>query len=330
MSESSSGGGVAAPQSSPAPVADSKAASSPAESSNPQASAATSQGAPSEGAEAAVQEALDAGDTAEAQRLIKKFKLKIQGKEVEREVNLGDDDYLRNQFQLAEMSKRSMQESAELKKAYQAEIDRMRKDPWSVLSELGLDPDSLAEARIQERIEEMRKSPEQLEKERYQKELQEAREESKRLKDEKAQLEMSKLQEQASTQIQSEINEALSAHRSLPNSKYVVRKIADSMLWAMNNGFPDVSAQDVIPLVEQEMRKEFDQFYDEMPDEMLEKFIGQKTSERMRKRRLSKTKANPNVGQVKATTASVNTQPQEKAKDKLPAKDYFRQLAKGK
>lgn len=330
MSESSSGGGAPAVQSSQAPVAENKSAASPADLNKPQASASAPQGAPTEGVESAVQEALEAGDTAEAQRLIKKFKLKVQGKEIEREVNLGDDDYLRNQFQLAEMSKRSMQESAELKKAYQTEIERMKKDPWSVLSELGLDPDSLAESRIQDRIDQMKKSPEQLEKEQYQKELREAREEARNLKDEKERLEMGKLQEQAQTQIQSEINEALSAHRSLPNSKYVVRKIADSMLWAMNNGFPDVTAQDVIPVVEQEMRKEFDQFYDEMPDEMLEKFIGQKTSERMRKRRLAKAKPNPNVGQVKATTASNSVQSQEKSKERLPSKDYFRQLAKGK
>lgn len=328
MSEPTGGGGAAVSQS-PASVA-AETSSAPVEAkSQPAQAIPTGEVASKESAEAAVQDALEAGDTAEAQRLIKKFKLKVRGKEIEKEINLGDEDYIRNQLQLAEMSKVSMQESAEVKKAYQGLLEAMKSDPWSVLSELGLDSDSLAEARIQQRIEEMKKSPEQIEKEKYQKELSEAREEAKRLKEEKERMEMSKLQEQASTQIQSEINEALSQHKSLPNSKYVVRKIADSMLWAMNNGFPDVTAQDVIPLVEQEMRKEFDQFYDDMPDEMLEKFIGQKTTERMRKRRVAKAKSAPNA-QVKPTAASVTQQLDNKPKEKVNSKDFFRTLGKSK
>jgi hypothetical protein len=135
--------------------------------------------------QAQVQEALENGDAKEAQRLVKKYQLKVRGKTVEREVDLSDDDFMKNQLQLAEMSKISMQEASELKKAYQKEMERFKSNPWEVLQDLGFDPDELAELRIQQRIEEMKKSPEQLEKEKYQKELEEARAEAKNLKKKK-------------------------------------------------------------------------------------------------------------------------------------------------
>lgn len=281
-------------------------------------------------AQAEIEEAIENGDTKEAQRLIKKYSLKVRGKTIEREVDLSDDDFIKNQLQLAEVSKQSMQESAELKKAYQKELERFRQKPWEVLEELGLNPDELAEMRIQQRIEEMKKSPEQLEKERIQLELQQAREEAKRLKEEKEQIEMQKLQEQAAIQINDEISKAISAHNSLPNSPYVIKRVADSMLWAMNNGFEDVTAEDVVPLVEQEMRAEMSQLFDQVPEEVLEQLVGKKNIERMRKKRVAQVKATPSVNDIKQTALAAQAAEANKPKQaqKIPARDFFKKLGR--
>lgn len=267
------------------------------------------------------------------QNMIKKYQLKVNGKTIEREVDLSNDDFVKNQLQLAEMSRIKMQESAELRKLYEKEVGRLKSNPWEVLQELGMDPDELAELRIQSRIEEMKKSPEQVEREKIQKELKEAREESKRLKEEKESLAFEKMKEQAAVQIESEIESALDAHKTLPKSRHVVKRIADSMLWAMNNGFDDVSAEDVIPLVEKELKDELNQFYDDMPDEFLEKFLGNKTSERLRAKRLSSMPQNvPNLNSIKPTASAAKAAAvaSQAPREKVKARDFFKGLGKKK
>jgi len=267
----------------------------------------------------------------EVKNLIKEFQLKVNGKLINKTIDLSDENNLKNELQLAAAARQSMQEAANLKKLYEKEVSRLRQDPFSVLQELGLDPDQLAEMRIQQRIEEMKKSPEQLERERIQAELQAAREEAQKLKEEREAEQFEKLKEQAAFQIESEIEQALYAHKTLPKSRHIVKRIADSMLWAMNNGFDDVSAEDVMPLVEKEWRDEMSRLMDDSPEDILEQLIGQRNIERLRAKRLNAMAASgaKTASSVKSTAASVQKQ-EEKKSEKIKQRDFFRQLGKKK
>jgi hypothetical protein len=326
MSEIASGTGSAAPA-----AASSEAAPASADNSTISNSPQPAEGI-SQAQQAEIQEAIDNGDSKEAQRLIKKYDLKVRGKTISKEIDLSDDDYIRNQLQLAEVSKQSMQESAELKKAYQKELERFRANPWQVLEELGLNPDALAEERIQQRIEEMQKSPEQIKAEQRERELLEAREEAKRLREEKESLEMQKLQEQASIQLKDEISKAIANKTTLPNNQYVEKRVADTMLWAMNNGFDDVTAEDVVLAVEQEMKQELAQLYEQMPEDVIEQFIGKKNIERMRKRRVAQVRQAPSVNDIKQTTSAAKAAQDASARAKQPvrSRDFFKNLGKQK
>jgi hypothetical protein len=316
--------------STPSPVAESaeNAESVPQESQSEEVGEAGAVSDP----EQVLQEAVENGEISkkEANKLLREFKLKVDGKEITKTYDLSDEDFLRQQFILAETARSRMSETANIKKAFQSEMGRLKQDPWSVMKDLGLDPDELAEMRIQQRIEEMKKSPEQLAQEKIQKELQEAREEARKLKEEKEQLEMSKLQEQAAVQLEDEIMGALDGHKTLPQSQYVVKRIADSMLWAMNNGFGDVTAEDVVPLVEKELRDELNKFMDEMPEDLMEKYIGQRNIDRLRKRRVAASKANiSNINDIKPTNKSLIAEKAKEApKQKIPARDFFRKVGK--
>jgi len=267
----------------------------------------------------------------EVKNLIKEFQLKVNGKVINKTIDLSDENALRNELQLSAAARQAMQESANLKKLYEKELGRLKQDPFSVLAELGLDPDELAEMRIQQRIEEMKKSPEQLEREKIQAELQAAREEAQRLKEEREAEQFEKLKEQAAAQIETEIEQALDAHKTLPKSRHIVKRIADSMLWAMNNGFEDVTAEDVMPLVEKEWRDEMSRLMDDSPEEILEQLIGQKNIERLRAKRLNamNTANSKNVASVKPTAASIQKQEDQK-KEKIKQRDFFRSLGKKK
>ena len=211
----------------------------------------------------------------------------------------------------------------------QQEFLRLQQNPWEVLQELGYDPDEMSRARLEETVKQRSKPQEQIEKEKYQKELEEARAEAKKLKEEKENLEFSKLQEQAAVQIEQEIMSALDGHKSLPHSKHVVKRIADSMLWAMDNGFEDVTADDVIPLVENELRDELNRFMDDMPDELLERFISNQTFDRMKKKKSSankiQPKAVPSINNIKPTTNEIKVKKEEPAK-RIDNRNFFKKL----
>lgn len=302
-----------------------------AEASADEAQLQVSEGSSEQQLQDAVETALANGASEkEVKNLIKEFQLKVNGKVINKRIDLSDEAAVRNELQLSAAARQAMQEAANLKKLYESEVSRLKQDPFSVLAELGLDPDQLAEMRIQQRIEEMKKSPEQVEREKIQAELQAAREESRRLKEERESEQFEKLKEQAAIEIENEIEQALDAHKTLPKSRHIVKRIADSMLWAINNGY-DVSAEDVMPLVEKEWRDEMSRLMDDSPEDILEQLIGQRNIERLRAKRLNamNTSNAKTAASIKATAASVQKQ-EDKPREKIRQRDFFKSLGKKK
>ena len=276
-----------------------------------------------------VQEALENGATeSEVKQMIEEFQLKVNGKTVTKKLDLMDKDAVKREMQMAAAGRQSMQELAELRKQYETDLARLKNDPWSVLQELELDPDDLAEKRLQERVNELKKSPEQIEREKLSRELNEARKREADAKKRLDELEMSRLEEQANAEIQEEIEEALSAYSKLPNVPRVRQKIADAMLWSMDNGFGNVRVEDVLPSVEEELRGEFNNLFDQLPEETMEHWIGKKNAERLRQKRVAAAKkSNSNAVKVKPTTASQKQQEEDrKEKQRISSKDFFKSL----
>jgi hypothetical protein len=270
-----------------------------------------------------VEEAKESGATAEEIKdLIKEFELKVNGKTVTKKINLNDEDELRRELQLAAAGRSAMQEAAELKRALSQEIERLRKDPFSVLRELEVDVDELNEKYLQQKIEELKKSPEQLERENMQRELEEARRQLKAQEERVKRAEMEKLSEQAASQLDDEITNALKAHTELPNSEYTVKKIADIMLWAIDNGWDDVTVEDIIPTVKNEISKDISQILDGVPDEFLEAYLGKKTSQRLRDKRIKAAKKVENISNIQKTSQKSETT--SSPKQKIKVEDWMR------
>jgi hypothetical protein len=134
---------------------------------------------------------------------------------------------------------------------------------------------------------------------------------------------MEKLNQQATQALNEEIDNAIKGHRKLPNSPLVRKKIADSMLWAMNNGFGDVTAEDVVPLVEKELRSELGSLFEGLEDDTFEDWIGKERLAKARKRKAT-PKVVPGLSNVKPTTASVKASQEPAQPTKIKAKDFFR------
>jgi hypothetical protein len=177
---------------------------------------------------------------------------------------------------------------------------------------------------IEKKIEHMKKSPEVLAKEQMEKELKDLREQAKKMQEEKEMAELSKNQQEQLTILQSEISNAIKAHTKLPDTRYVQQKFANTMLWAANNGFEDVTAEDIAETVEQEMRQELNSLYDAMPEDVLENYVGRKNIERLRKSKIAKAKEVPSVNQVKPTATNAQPKPSTNADAKIDAKKFWR------
>lgn len=276
----------------------------------------------------AVKEAVDAGASKEdVKQMIKEYEIKVNGKKKMVKLDLSDEKDIIRRLQMAEAGQHAMQESSELKKLVENELQRARQNPWDFLKELGLDPDDLAEQRIVQKVEELKKSPEQLEREKLQKELEAARAELEKERTAKEEFKMTQLREKAKNDLDKEVSEAFESHPNLPRTQKTVRRIADAMLWAAQNGYEDVKVADVVPAVEEEIRREFNEFVSALPEDAIEHFLGKNLLEKMRKKRVAEAKKTQDVAplQTKSVTAP-KPEKKEQNKDKTDLKDYFKSL----
>lgn len=267
----------------------------------------------------------------ELKSMIEEFELKVNGKTLTKKLDLSDKESIKRELQKAYAGQLAMQEKAELEKALQSKVGDWRNNPWLFFEELGLDPDELAELRISQRLEEMKKDPAELEREKMQKELEQARMLLKEKEEREKQLEYERMQEEAAMQLDNEISEALDAHPSLPASPRVIRQIADTLAWAITpaneggGGFDpeEVSVMDVLPSVEKEIKKEISDLMAALPEEMLDQYIGQRGLDKLKKKTIAKIKKAPKS--AKSLQKPVAPKKQEKVVEKKKGRleDFF-------
>ena len=149
-----------------------------------------------------------------------------------------------------------------------------------------MNPDQLIEHYINEQLEQSKKSPEQLERERMENELRALKEEREREKEEHNKRELERLEQQEFERYDMLMEQAF-AKADLPKSPYMVKKVADYMLVALNNGV-DVTPDDVIPLVREEMHNDMKEMFNVMPEELIESLLGDGVINKLRKRRVAK------------------------------------------
>lgn len=244
--------------------------------------------------EEAVEDAIEQGASKEEiKSMIREFELKVNGKTFNKKIDLSDEDAVKRELQKAYAGQLAMQQKAELEKSLQERVGMWKKDPSAIFGDLGLDVEDYLNQYMEQKLEESKKTPEQLAQESMQKELEEARRKEKELQERIQKGEYERLQEKAAAELEDQITTALDAHTDLPKSPRVVQKIADTMAWAIDNGFEEVTAMDVIPTVQKELRSELQSMFSDLPLEAIEALIGKQTFDRFRKDKLAKVNKKP-------------------------------------
>lgn len=255
----------------------------------------------------------------------RKFKIKVDGKESEEEIDFDNEEDLVKRIQLAKVAQQRMQEYSQLEKEVQDFVTQLKKNPKKVLTDphFGLDLKKLAAEVIEEEIANSQKSPEQLEREKMENELKAMKEEREKEKEDFKKKEFERLQQQEFTRYESLMVKALEKS-DLPKSPYVVKKMADYMLMGLNNNL-DLNPEDVLPLVREEIQNDLKDMFSVMPEEVIEAIIGKDVFTRIRKKNVAKAKANPPQplkSQVKET--GQNSKEDNKADEKkIDYKTFF-------
>lgn len=260
---------------------------------------------------------------------IKALQIKVFGETITEELPFEIDDdpavieYMKKQLQMSKAAQRSMQEKSGLEKEVGAFIEELKKNPRKVLSDprLSVDLKKMAAEILEEEIEQAKKSPEQIEKEQLQAKLRELEEERKAEREAAQKREEAARTEQEIIRYDQEMTAALKTS-DLPKSPYIVKKMADYMLLGLKNGL-DLRPQDVVPLVQEEIKNDLKDMFASSPDEVIEQLVGKDVFSRVRKRNLAKAKATPASikAAIKDTGASIPVE--EKPAEKISAKKYF-------
>jgi len=251
----------------------------------------------------------------EAKKTLKKLTLKVDGEEYDEELpfEIPDDpkaiEYMKRQLQMSKMGQNRAQHAAGLEKDILQFFAELQENPKKALSNPvfkdRLDLKKLAAEIIEEEIENSKKSPEQLEKEKLQAELQAIKEERENEKKSAEQREFERLREKYAEDYDMQITQALETSK-IPKSPAAVKKIADYMEIAVNAG-KDVSVNDLIPIIRDELASDFLAHLNSLPDDQLDQYIPKAIQDRLRKRVVAKVKQANNNPAIKGATKVANT-----------------------
>lgn len=268
----------------------------------------------------------EAAQKAEARR-IRELKLKVHGEEITEELpfeieeNPEAVEYLTKQLQLSKAAQRAMQENSTFQKQVSEFFKDLKSNTKAKLIELGIDPKEFAAQVIEEEIKKSQMTPEQIRQQELEEELNKLKEEAKRKEEEFNQKELERLREIEFEKIDTQMSIALDKS-DLPKKPYVVRKMAEYMLIGANNGI-NLTAEDVLPLVREELLGDLQEIINSLPEDKAEEFIGKEVLTRFRKKNLAKAKQTP--ASVKSAIKDVGTKKTEDKKQEVPVnyKQFF-------
>lgn len=257
------------------------------------------------------------------EKQLKKFKVKIDGKEEDMEVDLNDEASLQKHLQMSRASQKRMQEAQELRKSAEEFINLLRTNPRKVLSDpnINVDLKKLAQEYIDEQISNAQKTPEQLEKEKIQKEFEELKDRVKKEEETRKQREFERLTREHEEKIQVSIESALKTS-DLPKTPYTVRKMAEMMMLALQNNV-DLSPQDLAPIIRKQMQTDIKELFGAASDDVLEELVGKERISAIRRKKVAAVKQQ----QVAQTASSVkpvaSKTPEKKEAEKINLKKWL-------
>lgn len=263
----------------------------------------------------------------EAVKQLKKIKFQVDGEEYEEEFDPNDEEYLKEQLQFAKVARKRMQEKALIEKDVLKFLDDVKKNPKKALSDpaIGLDLKKFAVQIMEEEIENSKKTPEQLALEKAQEELRQLKELKEQEDANRKAADFERIREQEFERYDILMTQALEKN-NFPKNPAVIKRMADYMLTGLNAG-KDVSPEDIVPLIREDLKNDYKDILNSMPDDdSLEEFIGKEFVDRIRRKNIAKAKkasGNPAIKAGAKTNSTGTKEDKPKEEKKQNFKSFF-------
>jgi hypothetical protein len=228
-------------------------------------------------------------------------KVKVDGKE-----EFVDEDSVWRDYQKYRAGEKRLQEAAKLRQEAEERMAKLKDDPYSVLSELGLDPSELSENWLRKKLEEeLDFDPRDKEMRELQKRLSEYESKEQRAKEEQEMTAREKFVESRKEALSKTLAEAMEStllSKHPETSAALLREMAMYMRTAKENG-EDVSPQELAQFVENNRFKQYHMLANQFEGEQLIEFLGKDIVNKIRKADLERLR-----GKKAATTQSWKTE----------------------
>lgn len=293
-----------------------------------------------EGGESAEAQAADAAaivadpnaskaEKAEAKKLIKKLKLKVDGREIDEELPFEIPDteearsYMAKNLQMSKAANKRMQEAAQQQNDFKLFVEMLKENPEEILSNpmINVDLKKFATKIMEQAIEDEKKSPEQLKAEKLEKELKALKEEREKEKEEAKKRDEERIRMEAVERYDMLIDQAFKKYPDVPQTPHVISRVSDYMVLGFQNGM-DLSPEDVLPLVQKELEDELVHRLKNSSDEYVEKIVGKDRLNAFRKKATAAAKAK--VAPKVVDTGSSSSKKEEAPAKKITIKDMFK------
>lgn len=257
--------------------------------------------------------------------LRKKYNLKVNGKSKDIELDLSNDAEVQKYLQKAIAADEKFQEAAMTRKQMEYLIEQLRTNPLAVLSHegLGINVKELAEKVLLQEAEDLTKSPEQKRIEELEQKLKGKEQREQELEEERKKEIQARYETEAMQQLDDMVTDAISKS-SLPKSPYVIKRLADAMIEAVNMGYEEVTPDQLMPYVEEQITEEIQRLFEASPDEIMEKLVSKKRLDGYRKARVSKAKTVPSETLKQAVKDTGSQASPKKEMEPFKVKDLFK------
>ncbi|HLD91113.1 MAG TPA: hypothetical protein VI911_08890 [Patescibacteria group bacterium] len=266
---------------------------------------------------------------------LKKLNIKVDGKEIEKQIDLANEEELIRMVQLAEMSQKRAQKAAELEKKdakvqkdLQDFFNYLQKDTANALRKMGIDIDGLSEKIMNDKLEKAQLDPKDRELMELQEKLRQKEEEEQKAKKRAEEIEMKALQDRYAAEYQRDLMAAIEKNQ-LPMNPEIINRMTGYMRIALKNNI-DVSFNDIVPLVKDQILNEIKSIASVMPLEVIEKLLGEdKVGQIIKKRKKAepvKKEAPPTSNSIKDTGSKPNKEVIDRKFKTIEQKDFWSKI----
>lgn len=224
----------------------------------------------------------------------KKFKIKVDGKDEEMEIDLSDEAAITRHLQMSKVAAKRMNEAAITRKQAEQFIHALQSDPMRVLSDprvMGSEKfQAIAEQFLAKKLQEQMLSPEERKRIEMEEKLRQYEEQDKKQKQDVEAKQIQALEEHYAQQYQKTIMDSLQSS-NLPKNPFTVKRMAELMQKNIQHGL-DLEPTQLAQLVREDYQRELVSLIGSSDADQIISMFGEDLTTKIRKHDLAKLKAN--------------------------------------